>query len=92
MPSSCVNSSVSILKTLAALGAGMDVVSGGEYARARAAGVPGERIVFEPYSQAIFDQTRVWISEHDIIEDNDLGAQSFDDAVVSLRSPVSVTQ
>jgi diaminopimelate decarboxylase len=39
-------SNVAILKTLAALGAGMDVVSGGEYLRARAAGVPGERIVF----------------------------------------------
>ncbi len=39
-------SNQAILQTLAALGAGMDVVSGGEYARARAAGVPGERIVF----------------------------------------------
>ncbi len=39
-------SNQAILKTLAALGAGMDVVSGGEYARAVAAGVPGERIVF----------------------------------------------
>ena len=40
------NSNQAVLRTLAALGAGMDVVSGGEYARARAAGVPGERIVF----------------------------------------------
>jgi diaminopimelate decarboxylase len=39
-------SNLAILKTLAELGAGMDVVSGGEYARAKAAGVPGERIVF----------------------------------------------
>jgi len=39
-------SNQAILKTLAALGAGMDVVSGGEYARARAAGVPGDHIVF----------------------------------------------
>ncbi|MEM6483004.1 MAG: diaminopimelate decarboxylase [Pseudomonadota bacterium] len=39
-------SNQAILKTLAGLGAGMDVVSGGEYRRARAAGVPGERIVF----------------------------------------------
>ncbi|WP_281968401.1 diaminopimelate decarboxylase [Roseovarius nanhaiticus] len=39
-------SNVAILKTLARLGAGMDVVSGGEYMRAKAAGVPGERIVF----------------------------------------------
>ncbi len=40
------NSNQAILKLLAAQGAGMDVVSGGEYARAKAAGVPGERIVF----------------------------------------------
>ncbi|WP_428513318.1 diaminopimelate decarboxylase [Roseovarius sp.] len=39
-------SNQAILKTLAQLGAGMDVVSGGEYRRARAAGVPGEKIVF----------------------------------------------
>ncbi len=39
-------SNLAILKVLAAAGAGMDVVSGGEYARAIAAGVPGERIVF----------------------------------------------
>jgi len=40
------NSNQAVLRTLAALGAGMDVVSGGEYLRAKAAGVPGERIVF----------------------------------------------
>ena len=40
------NSNLAVLKLLGDLGAGMDVVSGGEYARARAAGVPGERIVF----------------------------------------------
>jgi diaminopimelate decarboxylase len=39
-------SNQAILRVLADLGAGMDVVSGGEYARARAAGVPGEKIVF----------------------------------------------
>ncbi|MEO0370163.1 MAG: diaminopimelate decarboxylase [Pseudomonadota bacterium] len=39
-------SNQAILKTLADLGAGMDVVSAGEYLRARAAGVPGEKIVF----------------------------------------------
>ena len=39
-------SNQAILKTLAQAGAGMDVVSGGEYRRARAAGVPGDRIVF----------------------------------------------
>jgi diaminopimelate decarboxylase len=39
-------SNVAVLKLLGDLGAGMDVVSGGEYRRALAAGVPGERIVF----------------------------------------------
>ena len=39
-------SNIAILKLLGDAGAGMDVVSGGEYLRARAAGVPGERIVF----------------------------------------------
>ncbi|MCZ4268552.1 diaminopimelate decarboxylase [Rhodobacteraceae bacterium R_SAG6] len=39
-------SNQAILKTLAAAGAGMDVVSEGEYRRAKAAGVPGDKIVF----------------------------------------------
>ena len=39
-------SNQAVLKVLANAGAGMDVVSGGEYARAKAAGVPGDRIVF----------------------------------------------
>lgn len=40
------NGNLAVLRTLGNLGAGMDVVSGGEYLRAKAAGVPGERIVF----------------------------------------------
>ncbi len=39
-------SNQAILRLLGDLGAGMDVVSGGEYRRALAAGVPGARIVF----------------------------------------------
>ena len=40
------NSNQAVLRTLAQAGAGMDVVSEGEYLRARAAGVPGDKIVF----------------------------------------------
>ncbi len=40
------NSNQAVLRTLAQAGAGMDVVSGGEYRRAKAAGVPGDKIVF----------------------------------------------
>lgn len=39
-------SNQAILKTLANAGAGMDVVSEGEYLRAKAAGVPADKIVF----------------------------------------------
>jgi diaminopimelate decarboxylase len=41
-----VNTCGAVIRTLAGLGAGADVVSGGELARARAAGVPASRIVF----------------------------------------------
>jgi diaminopimelate decarboxylase len=40
------NGNLAVLKTLALLGAGADVVSGGELAKALAAGIPAERIVF----------------------------------------------
>jgi diaminopimelate decarboxylase len=40
------NSNLAVLKLLADMGAGMDVVSVGEYMRAKAVGVPGDRIVF----------------------------------------------
>ncbi|RAP42411.1 diaminopimelate decarboxylase [Rhodovulum viride] len=40
------NSNLAVLKLMGDLGAGIDVVSGGEYRKARAAGVPGDRIVF----------------------------------------------
>ena len=40
------NSNQAVLATLARLGAGMDIVSGGELRRALAAGTPGDRIVF----------------------------------------------
>ncbi len=51
-------SNVAVLRLLGDLGAGMDVVSGGEYARARAAGVPVDRIVFSGVgkSRAEFEQ------------------------------------
>src|SRR5215467_8901881 len=40
------NSNQAVIKTLADLGAGADVVSGGELMRARAAGVPPGKIMF----------------------------------------------
>jgi hypothetical protein len=50
---------------------------------------PGERIVFEPYSREIFDQSRVWVAERDIFEDG-IGHLEYDQAVVG--SPISIIQ
>ena len=46
-------SNQAILKTLAEAGAGMDVVSIGEYLRAKAAGVPGDKIVFSGVGKTV---------------------------------------
>src|ERR1700686_2100736 len=40
------NSNQAVIKTLARLGAGADVVSEGELKRARAAGIPAQKIMF----------------------------------------------
>src|SRR5471032_3321564 len=40
------NSNQAVIKTLARLGSGADVVSGGELKRARAAGIPAGKIMF----------------------------------------------
>jgi hypothetical protein len=45
---------------------------------------PGERIVFEPYSREVFDDSRDWIREHGIFDGGDLGAQAYDNAVVRV--------
>ncbi len=47
------NSNQAVIATLAKLGAGADVVSGGELARALAAGVPPERVVFSGVGKTV---------------------------------------
>ena len=42
---------------------------------------PGERIVFEPYSKEIFDETFDWIDERGIFEDG-LGSRDYENSVV----------
>ena len=45
---------------------------------------PGERLVFEPYTQEAFEDSRRWISEHGIFPDGNLGSGSYEQAVVRL--------
>lgn len=47
------NGNLAVLRTLAELGAGADIVSGGELHRARLAGIPGERIVFSGVGKTV---------------------------------------
>lgn len=51
-------SNQAVIKVLAQAGAGMDVVSGGEYFRAKAAGVPGDKIVFSGVGKTV-DEMRM---------------------------------
>src|SRR5919109_3973586 len=47
---------------------------------------PGERIVFEPYTKEVFEESFKWIREHDIFEAQDMGAGRYEDACVSLMA------
>jgi len=46
---------------------------------------PGERIVFEPYSKEVFEQSFAWIAKHRLFEAGKMGAGRYEEAVVSLR-------
>lgn len=45
---------------------------------------PGERLVFEPYTQEAFAQSREWIAEHGIFEGGKMGTDRYEQAVVTL--------
>jgi hypothetical protein len=45
---------------------------------------PGERIVFEPYTKDVFEESFEWIGSHAIFELDKMGAGDYDRAVVSL--------
>ena len=45
---------------------------------------PGERLVFEPYTEDAYRQAREWIADHGIFEGGDLGARDYQQSVVSL--------
>ncbi len=49
------NSNQAVLKTLAKMGSGADVVSGGELRRARQAGIPASRILFSGVGKSVED-------------------------------------
>ena len=42
---------------------------------------PGERIVFEPYTQQAFEQSREWIAQHEIFAAGDLGERDYANSI-----------
>jgi hypothetical protein len=47
---------------------------------------PGERIVFEPYTKEVFEDSFKWIRERGIFDDGAMGAGRYEDACVSLTA------
>jgi hypothetical protein len=45
---------------------------------------PGERIVFEPYTKEVFDETFRWIAEHGIFAEGGMGSGRYEDSIVKL--------
>src|SRR5215210_4243441 len=87
------NSNQAVLRTLARLGAGMDIVSGGELRRALAAGAPGERIVFSGVGKTREEMAAALdagILCFNVESEPELEALSEVAASKGLRAPVSI--
>ncbi len=87
------NGNIAVLKTLANLGAGMDVVSQGEYLRARAAGVPGDRIVFSGVGKTRAEMRAALdggIRQFNVESEPELAALSEVAASMGATAPVTI--
>src|SRR3954452_9867236 len=47
---------------------------------------PGERIVFEPYSRDVYEQSFEWIAQRGIFEADSMGPGNYDSATISLAT------
>jgi hypothetical protein len=47
---------------------------------------PGERIVFEPYSREVYEQSFEWIAEHEIFPEGRMGPGDYDAATISFAA------
>ena len=87
------NSNLAVIALLGGLGAGMDVVSGGEYRRARAAGVPGERIVFSGVGKTREEMRLALeggIRQFNVESEPELFALSEVASGMGLRAPIAI--
>jgi diaminopimelate decarboxylase len=87
------NSNLAVVKLLGDLGAGVDVVSEGEYRRAKAAGIPGERIVFSGVGKTRGEMRTALeggIRQFNVESEPELVALSEVAAALGLRAPVAI--
>jgi len=47
---------------------------------------PGERLVFEPYTETVFEQSFEWIEQHGIFRRHDMGQGNYDSAIFSVAA------
>jgi hypothetical protein len=45
---------------------------------------PGERLVFEPYTKQVYDETFKWIADHGIFADTGMGSGKYEEAVMRM--------
>ncbi|HTR38688.1 MAG TPA: hypothetical protein VMH80_22435 [Bryobacteraceae bacterium] len=47
---------------------------------------PGERLVFEPYTKEVYEESFEWIAQHHIFPEGQMGAGKYEQAVVTMES------
>jgi hypothetical protein len=45
---------------------------------------PGERLVFEPYTKEVYEDSFQWIAQHKIFPEGEMGAGCYEEAVISV--------
>ena len=86
-------SNQAILKTLGNLGAGMDMVSGGEYRRALSAGIPPEKVVFSGVGKTLEEITlalKNGIRQFNVESDSELEQISSIASSMDKIAPIAV--
>jgi len=87
------NSNLGVLATLAQLGVGMDVVSGGELRRALAVGVPGAKIVFSGVGKTREEMTlalQAGIRQFNVESEPELEALSAVASAMGRTAPIAI--
>src|SRR5437868_467932 len=45
---------------------------------------PGERLVFEPYTKEVYEESFAWIAAHDIFPEGEMGAGIYENAILAV--------